>query len=105
MKPRREIKNVGKIVDGLIGRWQTGSKERGAAIRSAWEAAVTGENKNKTQLVNYRNGVLTAIVADSSWLYKLTLEKRDIIEKFNKNYKGRKKAHDVRFRVGDLDPE
>ena len=43
------------------------------------------------------------IVENSSWLYKLTLEKKRTIEKFNEGYPGRKKVKDIRFRVGVLD--
>jgi hypothetical protein len=103
MKPKKEPKNVGGIVDDLLRKWQTSSGERGKALRDAWEAAVNKEAQNKTQLVGYKNGTLTVLVPDSSWLYKLTLEKRNTIEKFNRNYKGRKKARDIRFRVGELE--
>ncbi|MGB2600265.1 MAG: DUF721 domain-containing protein [Candidatus Omnitrophota bacterium] len=105
MKPKRNAKNIGRIVDGLIRKWQTGSKERGKAIGDAWKAATNEETRSKTQLVSYKNGTLTVIVVDSPWLYKLTLEKRGIVEKFNQNYKGKKKAQDIRFRVGVLGAE
>lgn len=100
---RKEAKNIGRVVEGLIKKWQTTGGEKGTAVKSAWDAAISKEARPHAQLVNYRNGVLTAIVDNSSWLYKLTLEKRNMLEKFNTAYRGRKKASDIRFRIGSTE--
>ncbi len=96
----RHTPHIKGIVDGLLQKWETGNVKKGAAVKAAWQTAVAEKDLQQAYPVSLKNGVLTVIVENSTRLYKLTLEKRKIIEKFNKNYTGRKKAKDIRFRVG-----
>ena len=102
---RREAKRLEGIVGDLLHKWKAGKVRRAGAVMAAWEAASSVELKSRMRLVNYRSGTLTVIVENSSWLYKLTLERKKILEKFNAHYTGRKKAKDIRFRIGSLSEE
>ncbi|GEM_PF-769690 len=95
--------HIGKILDGLLRTWERGPARKGDAVRAAWAAATKGETKKHARPISLKRGVLLVLVEDSSWLYELTIEKKDILKRFNENYTGRKKAADIRFRVGDLD--
>jgi predicted nucleic acid-binding Zn ribbon protein len=102
MKQKKDTRHVRGIVDSLLRKWESGTLKKGNAVWSAWSAAVTEEDRGHARPVSLKNGTLMVIAENSSWLYKLTMEKKNILEKFNANYEGRKKAKDIRFRIGDL---
>jgi predicted nucleic acid-binding Zn ribbon protein len=104
-KKKKEAKHLEGIVSGLLQKWQASKVKKGNAVRTAWEAATSAETRAHAQPVNYRHGTLVVIVENSSWLYKLTLERKTILEKFNASYAGRKKAAEIRFRIGALSGE
>ena len=66
-------------------------------------AATSEEIREHARPASFKNGILLVIVANSAWLYKLSLEKKTTLEKFNEEYAGKRKAEDIRFRVGSLD--
>jgi hypothetical protein len=99
-RPKKDAKRIEGVVSGLLQKWQTKTVEKANAVKEAWKAATDKETREHSELISFKKGILTIIVGNSSLLYKLTLEKRNIIEQFNKNYKGRIKAKDIRFRVG-----
>jgi predicted nucleic acid-binding Zn ribbon protein len=100
---RKDAKHVGGILDGLINKLEKGTVKKGNAIRIAWIAACGEETGKHARPVSLKNGVLMVIVDNSVWLYKLTLEKLDLKNKFNNVYTGRKKVDNIRFRVGSTD--
>ncbi len=64
-----------------------------------WKEAV-GENASKhTKPKSIKKGTLFITVDDSSWMYDLTLKKRDIVSSLDGKLKGRK-VKDIRFRIG-----
>ena len=97
MKKARHIRNV---VDDLLNRWEKTTVKKGNAVREAWSEITEEETKKHARPVSLKNGTLMVMVDNSSWLYKMTLEKNNVLQKFNKAYKGRKKARDIRFRIG-----
>jgi predicted nucleic acid-binding Zn ribbon protein len=95
--------HVRQVLSQLITKWEKEKVSKGCAVREAWAHAV-GENiKKHSRPVSLKNGTMVVIVEDTSWLYKLTLEKREILSRFNEKYSGRKKPQDLRFRIGSLD--
>ncbi len=100
---REKAKKINRIVDNLLEKWQTNKVKKGQDVREAWAKALGEDAKGHTQPISFKKGILMIAVENSTWLYKLTFEKREIVEKFNKNYCGRQKAEDIRFRVGTVD--
>ncbi len=100
---RKEVKHVRGVVEKLLQKWQGGTVKKGSAIRQAWTAAMKEEAKGQAWPIDLKNGVLTVNVGNSAWLYTLTMEKKNIINRFNENYTGRKKAKTIRFRIGVTD--
>ena len=96
-------RHVRSIVDGLLEKWQRHAVKKGNAVREAWRTAAGEEARECTRPVNLNKGTLTVLVDNSSWLYKLTMEKGRIREEFNKIYPGRKKVKEIRFRIGKTD--
>lgn len=99
----RGSKHVGGILDGLIRKWETGSVKKGSAVRKAWGEALPEDTKTYSRPVSLKKGILMVIVENSTRLYDLTLKKKEILKRFNEKYTGKKKAHDIRFRIGSLD--
>ena len=99
-KPGKKIEH---IVEGLLNRWETSKVGKGNDVREAWGEAAGEETKGHTQPISFKKGILLIAVENSTWLYKLTLEKRKITEKFNDVYKGKQKVQDIRFRVGTIE--
>ena len=96
-------RDIEDIVRGLLNKLEGGNVKQGNAVRLAWRAAAGEHALGHTQPVSFKKGTLMVIVENSTWLYKLTMEKKKIIEKFNETYTGRQKLEEVRFRVGDTD--
>ncbi|MBU0570584.1 MAG: DUF721 domain-containing protein [Candidatus Omnitrophica bacterium] len=105
MMRRRGTGRVAHVVEGLLRKWETGSVKKGNAVRDAWMSAAGEEALGRTQPVSFKKGTLMVIVENSTWLYKLTMEKRGIIKLFNENYSGRQKLEEIRFRIGKTDLE
>ena len=96
---KRDARHVRSILDGLISKLETGAK-KGNAILDAWNASADETTRAHARAVSLKGGVLTVVVQDSVWLYKLLLEKKSVLNRFNDNYSGRKKAAEMRLRVG-----
>lgn len=103
MKKKDSTRHVRGILDGLLRKWEQGAVRKGNAVRMAWAAATEDKTATHTRPISLKNGTLLILVENSSWLYKLTMEKKNTLEKFNKHYTGRKKAADIRFRIGTLE--
>ncbi|MFH1846110.1 MAG: DUF721 domain-containing protein [Candidatus Omnitrophota bacterium] len=99
---KEQARHVKGVVENILRKWEKGKVKRGSAVKAAWLEAVDSKAKQHTRPVSFKNGTLMAIVENSSWLYKMTLDKRKMLLEFNKHYTGRKKAKDIRFRVGTL---
>ena len=92
-------KHVKEIVSGLLQKWEKRSTNK---IMKTWEE-VAGEGARKTKPVKIDKGTMVVVVENSSVLYKMTMEKKKLIEEFNKKYVGKKKLKDIRYRVGVIE--
>jgi len=93
-----QIKNVlTKVMSGLKER----EKEELDFIKT-WEKAAGKQAAKHTRVRFLKAKRLVVSVSDSSWLYKLTVEKRGIIRKINDTLKGKKKITELQFRIGDI---
>ena len=93
-----ELKDVvKKVISGLEKR-----QEEELDISRAWRLAAGKKASAHTRPVFLKKKRLIVNVGDSSWLYKLTLEKEAIKKKFNKKTKGKKKVDQVQFRIGEI---
>ena len=99
---KNDPRHVRGVIAGLLQKWQKGTYKKANAVMLAFSSAVEEEAKKHARPVSLKNGTLMIIVENSPWLYKLTLEKKKILKTFNEKYTGRKKAKEIRFRVGDI---
>ncbi len=93
------------IIEGLIKGWEKQELKKGNAVFAAWQEAVGEETTSHARPVNFKKGEMVVVVENSAWLYKLTMEKREITEKFNEKYTGKIKLRNIRFRIGSLEHE
>lgn len=92
------------IVDKVLSSLKDREKEE-SDIFKAWKNAAGKKAAKHTELAFLKAKKLVVNVSDSSWLYKLTLEKDKIIKKFNKTIKTRKKIKELQFRIGKIKDE
>jgi len=77
-------------------------EEKETRLLKAWESAVGKEAFKHTRPAFLKSGRLVVNVSDSPWLYKLTLEKKELIKKINTKLKDKKKIRELQFRIGDI---
>lgn len=100
---KKDAKHVKGVVGDILKGLERKSGEKGNPVINAWNKVVDEKTQIHSRPVNFKNGTIVVLVENSVWLYKLTLEKNKILEKFNEEYTGRKKALDIRFRVGTME--
>jgi len=88
---------VKKVISGLEKR-----QEEEFDIVNAWQKAAGKKAAEHTRPALFSGKKLIVNVSDSSWLYKLTLEKKEIIKKVNEKIKNRKKIEELQFRIGEI---
>ena len=103
MKRARHSARLEDVVSGIIHRWGKRNLEKGNAVRAAWMNAAGEKAAGHTQPASFKKGQLVVLVENSSWLYKMAMEKTTIVKKFNESYEGRAKVKDIRFRIGKIE--
>jgi len=94
-----DLKDVIKKVISDIEK----KEEKGTDFLKTWEKTVGEKAARHTRPVFIKRKRLVVNVNDSSWLYKLTLDKQALIERYNKHQKDRKqKIKELQFRVGEV---
>ena len=71
-------------------------------ISKIWEKTAGKKACKHTKVAFLKARRLVVNVSDSSWLYKLTLEKGRLIKDFNNNLKSKKKIRNLQFRIGEI---
>ena len=89
------------IVKNVISGMEKKEKEEQDVIET-WGKAAGKKAARHTRPVSLKAKKLIVNVSDSPWLYQLTLEKNEIIKKFNTKLGKRKQIREVQFRIGDV---
>ncbi|OGW74814.1 MAG: hypothetical protein A2Z72_06040 [Omnitrophica bacterium RBG_13_46_9] len=88
---------LNKIISNLKKK-----EEYEAGIIKLWEKTVGKSASKHARPAFLRAKRLVVNVSDSSWLYKLTLEKDSLLRRFNENLKSRRKVRELQFRIGQI---
>lgn len=88
------------IIKAMGGKGRLSEEE----VISAWKGAVGESAAKHSRPASFKKSILIVNVNESSWLYELTLKKKDILKKLEGIPKG-KKIKDIRFRIGDTKSE
>jgi predicted nucleic acid-binding Zn ribbon protein len=93
---------LGDVVKKVISDLES-KEEKGENLAKIWEKAAGRKAAKHTKPVFIKKKRLVVNVSDSSWLYKLTMDKRELIEKLNHGLKSaKKKIKELQFRVGEI---
>ncbi|KJJ84524.1 protein containing DUF721 [Candidatus Omnitrophus magneticus] len=101
IKKTAEVR-VSDVLSGIVKKLEKENFIKGVKIKDAWEKAVGIDVLGHAEPVSFKKGVLLVLVENSVWLYKLTMGKREIIEKFNNVFEGKKAVVDIRYRMGSI---
>lgn len=97
---KKEVRHVKSILDEILTKWDKERVQRRDIVLAAWRSALEEESRKHAHPISLKRGILMIAVENPAWLYQLTLGKRETLKKFNTAYTGRKKAKEIRFRVG-----
>jgi len=89
---------VKKIISDLEKR-----DEKEEHLKDVWEKSVGESGAKHTKIAFLKGKRLVVNVSDSTRLYKLTLEKKNLINKLNENIKSKKKIKELQFRIGKIE--
>ncbi|MBF0252873.1 MAG: DUF721 domain-containing protein [Candidatus Omnitrophica bacterium] len=98
----RKPEHIDSIVGDILREIENRKIKRANAVGEAWRKAVNEKICEHAQPVSMKKGVMMIITENSNWLYEITMQKREIIKKFNETYTGRQKLKEIRVRVGEI---
>lgn len=98
MQKEGPLKDVVKKIIGNLEKKETEELD----LVKIWEGAVGKKAATHTQLALFKSKRLIVNVSNSSWLYKLTADKKKLIEALNAKIKGRRKVKELQFRIGQI---
>ncbi len=97
-------KPVGDLLGHLFAARGLGRLHAAGQLESAWASAVGESAARSTKVGGVRHGVLTIIVAHSALLEELSaFRKSELLANLRQNAPAAS-IHDIRFRVGPIDP-
>ena len=97
-KKNAPLKDIIKTVISNIEKKEKDESD----ILALWKKTAGKTAAKRTTPAFLKAGRLVINVSDSSWLYRLTLEKKKLIQKFNAGLKGKKKIKELQFRIGEI---
>lgn len=95
---RNSPKPIRDIVKSVLNNVKKGKCDIGDNLSEVWKEITKEELVENTSVINFKKGVMEVKVFNSSYLYKLTLSKRRLIQKINKKL-GREIVYDINFRI------
>ena len=92
-------------LEGLLKKIISGIGDRGALteedVRAAWDAAVGEKAAAHSRPRTLKGSRVIVSVDGSSWLYELTIRKKEILKKMEELLKN-KKIKEITLRIGEL---
>jgi len=89
------------LVKGIISDLEK-RDEKEELLKEAWEKSVGKNNAKHTKIAFLKGKRLVVNVSDSTRLYKLSLEKKSLINKLNESIKSKKKIKEIQFRIKNI---
>jgi len=100
-KKVKKPEEIGLIINQLIKKLDTKAHGSIEEIVQAWQDTVEAKAISHTKPVAIKKNILTIEVDSSTWLYFLSLKKKNILENMKKIL-GKGKIEDIRFRIGEI---
>ncbi|OIO33882.1 MAG: hypothetical protein AUJ70_02345 [Candidatus Omnitrophica bacterium CG1_02_40_15] len=93
-----EIRN---IINQVIKKLDTKTHGQQGEVIQAWQNAIEPKAIAHTKPVAIKKNILTIEVDSSTWLYMLSLKKKNTLARVQKDL-GKEKIKDIRFRMGEI---
>ncbi|MCX5687727.1 MAG: DUF721 domain-containing protein [Candidatus Omnitrophica bacterium] len=100
-KKGKKPEEIGLIISQLIKKLDTKTHGSIEEIVQAWQNTIEAKAISHTKPVAIKKNILTIEVDSSTWLYFLSLKKKNILESMKKIL-GKGKIEDIRFRIGEI---
>ncbi|HAZ10715.1 MAG: hypothetical protein A2047_00795 [Omnitrophica bacterium GWA2_41_15] len=100
-KKGKKPEEIGLIISQVIKKLDTKTHGSIEEIVQAWHNAVEAKAISHTKPVAIKKNILTIEVDSSTWLYMLSLKKKNTLLKMQKAL-GKEKIKDIRFRMGEI---
>lgn len=97
----RKSAALGDLLKDALKKLASPSKPSIEAMLAIWEEAVGGAGAKHSRPVAIRKSELIVNVDGSSWLYELTLKKKDILKNMEGKL-GKKSLSNIRYRIGEI---
>ena len=92
-------------LEGLLKKIISGIGDKGALteedVQAAWDNSVGEAAARHSKPRSLRGSRLIVNIDDSSWMYELTVRKKEILGKMEARLKG-KKIKELTFRIGEI---
>nr|MBU1327912.1 DUF721 domain-containing protein [Candidatus Omnitrophota bacterium] len=99
-KGKRPV-DIRNIISQVIKKLDTKTHGQRGEIVQAWQDAIESKAIAHTKPVAIKKNILTIEVDSSTWLYMLSLKKKNTLLKMQKTL-GKEKIKDIRFRMGEI---
>jgi len=96
---RRKPVLIKEVVDAFLKEHENAVKSEKMQIVENWKNIISEKAAKITKPRDIRNKILTVEVSNSSWLYKLNMERKKILKKIE-DIIGPGKVKQVRFKIG-----
>ena len=98
---RNEVIPLAQIIKGFLTDWSRHSPVQTGLAAYYWPQVIGEALKEKTEVIQVKNGILWIRTPDPALAYNLTFFKKEIINKYRR-YFGQKNIQNVRITVGAL---
>ena len=96
---RRKPVLIKEVVDAFLKEHENAVKSEKMQIVENWKNIISEKAAKITKPRDIRNKILIVEVSNSSWLYKLNMERKKILKKIE-DIIGPGKVKQVRFKIG-----
>jgi len=100
-KKGKKPEEIGLIISQVIKKLDTKTHGSIEEVVQAWQNAIEAKAISHTKPVAIKKNILTIEVDSSTWLYFLSLKKKNILKSMEKAL-GKGKIEDIRFRIGEI---
>ena len=103
MTKKRGVKpeGIGHIVKQVIKKLNTKTHGTREEIIDAWQKSIEPRATAHTRPIALKKNILTVEVDSSTWLYVLSIKKKNILADMKKAL-AKAKIEDIRFRIGEI---
>lgn len=103
MTKRKETKpeGISGVINQVIKKLDIKTHGQREDVVKAWREAIEPGAASHTKPVAIKKNILTVEVDSSTWLYVLSLKKKNILAAMQKTV-GKEKIENIRFRIGEI---